>query len=183
MGSPGVGKSFAIAGLAILLLLGGLFVVSYLVTVVIGLPPGLGQPAGGRIFGGILVFVGIVLAGWVFVYRTPAGMIVSTYITFTKLFGGAPISEPLGRTEPLVVLGPQRYVRHPLYLGVILMTFGWALFGGVTFVLLGAVGLLLWDWWVLIPFEERELKALFGERYVRYMSEVPMLIPFTKRKR
>jgi protein-S-isoprenylcysteine O-methyltransferase Ste14 len=183
MASHSVGRALAVAGPVILLLLGALFAVSYLITAVIGLPPSLAPPLGVRILGGVVVVLGLAAAGWVFVYRSPASMVVSTYITFRKLFMGAPVSEPLGRTEPLVVAGPQKYVRHPLYAGVTAMTFGWALFGGTTFVLVGAVGLLLWFWLILIPFEEKELRALFGEQYDRYIRDVPMLIPFTKRKR
>lgn len=130
-----------------------------------------------------MVVAGIGAAAWVFGYRSPADMIVSTYLTFMKLLGRASVSDPSGRKEPLVVVGPQRYVRHPLYLGVIVMTFGWAFAGGVTFVLVGAVGVLLWFRLVLIPFEEKELRALFGEEFVRYAELVPMLVPFTKRKR
>ncbi len=181
MASPSVARAAAVAGPTILLLLGALFALAYLITMALGLPTSLGLPAGVQILGGVLVVVGLVVAGWIFLYRSPAAMIVSTYITFTKLFGRAPVSEPLGRTEPLVVVGPQRYVRHPLYLGVIVMVFGWALFGGYTFVLVGAVAVLLW-FWLLIPFEEKELKALFGDEYTRYMEAVPMLVPFTKRK-
>jgi len=183
MAPPSVVRAFAVAGPTILLLLGALFAVSYLVVAALGLPPSLGPPLGLRVLGGGIVVAGLAVAGWVFVYRAPASMIVSTYITFTKLFTRAPVSEPFGRTEPLVVSGPQKYVRHPLYFGVIVMTFGWALCGGSTFVLVGAAGLLLWFWLLLIPFEERELKALFGEQYTWYVEDVPMLIPFTKRKR
>jgi protein-S-isoprenylcysteine O-methyltransferase Ste14 len=183
LAAPSVGRAVVVAGPAILLLLGGLFAVSYLVTTLLGLPSSLGIPAWVGALGAVLVVGGLAEAGWVFVYRAPASMIVSTYITFRKLFVGAPVDAPLGRTEPLVVVGPQRYLRHPLYSGVIVMTFGWALLGGSTFVLIGTLGLLLWCWLVLIPFEERELKALFGEQYERYMKDVPMLVPFTKRKR
>ncbi len=183
MASPSVGRAAAVAGSVIVLLLGALFTISYLVVATLGLPPSLGLPAGARILGGVLAAVGLVEAGWVFLYRSPAAMIVSTYFTFVKLFGRTPLSEPLGRSEPLVVAGPQKYVRHPLYLGVIVMVFGWAFYGGYTFVLVGAVGVLLWFWLVLIPFEEREMKALFGEEYADYVASVPMLIPFTKRKR
>jgi methanethiol S-methyltransferase len=183
MAPPSVVRSVAVAGPTILLLLGALFGGSYLVTVALGLPSSLGLPSGVRVLGGGVVAVGLALAGWVFLYRRPSSMIVSTYITFTKLITRAPVSEPSGRTEPLVISGPQKYVRHPLYLGVIVITFGWALYDGSTFVLVAAVGLHLWFSLVLIPFEERELKALFGEQYMRYMEGVPMLVPFTKRKR
>ena len=110
-------------------------------------------------------------------------MIASTYVTFMKLFRRRPIQQPLGRSEPLVVAGLQRYTRNPLYFGVIVMTFGWALAGGYTFVLVAAFILLLWFRVVLIPFEEKELLALFGEQYRRYKDQVPMLIPFTKKRR
>ncbi len=74
-------------------------------------------------------------------------------------------------------------MRHPLYFGIIEITFGWALVGAYTFVLVAGIAVLLWFWLVLIPFEERELRALFGDQYTRYMAGVPMLIPFTKRPR
>ena len=127
--------------------------------------------------------VGISVAGWTFRYRRPSDMIASTYVTFMKLFRRRPIQQPLGRSEPLVVAGLQRYTRNPLYFGVIVMTFGWALAGGYTFVLVAAFILLLWFRVVLIPFEEKELLALFGEQYRRYKDQVPMLIPFTKKRR
>jgi protein-S-isoprenylcysteine O-methyltransferase Ste14 len=67
-----------------------------------------------------------------------------------------------------------RYVRHPLYLGLVLslwsvprMTAGHALFSfGLTcYILVG------------IAFEERDLVAHFGDRYRRYRTEVGMLVP------
>jgi protein-S-isoprenylcysteine O-methyltransferase Ste14 len=162
-------------------ILTSLFALSYLVTELLGLP-GLGLPLAARVVGVALVVVGLGVAGWIFLYRSPAAMALSTYVTLTKLFSGAPVEGWSGRKENLVVAGPQRYVRHPLYLGVILLTFGWALEGSYTFVLIGAVALLLWFWLVLIPFEEKELRALFGELYVEYARGVPTLVPFTKWK-
>jgi protein-S-isoprenylcysteine O-methyltransferase Ste14 len=82
-----------------------------------------------------------------------------------------------------VVSGPQRYTRNPLYFGVIVMVFGWALYGGYSFVYVAVLVLLVWFGSILIPFEERELHALFGEDWVKYSQETPMLVPFTKRRR
>ena len=178
-----VGKAIAIVVPTILLFIIGIFAISFVVSSILGLPPSLGLPQGLRILGGAMVVIGLAVAAWVFKYRSPADMAMSTYLTFMKLFRRAPIAESSARTEPLVLSGPQRYVRNPLYLGVIVIVFGWALWGGTTYVLVAAIALLSWFWLILIPFEERELRVLFGDQYARYMDSVPMLIPFTKRRR
>ena len=174
----------AVAALsAVVFLLSALFYAGYVASVLSGLPRSLGLGLVGRSVGAVLVAAGVAVACWVFRYRSPTAMAASTYVTFTKLFGLVPMVELSGRVEPLVVVGPQKYTRNPLYLGVILATFGWALVGEDTSVLVGAVLLLLLFRLVLIPFEETELRTLFGEQYRKYSDEVPMLIPFTRRKR
>ena len=109
-------------------------------------------------------------------------MIVSTYYTFVKMFTLAPASKLEGRTEPLVVNGPQKYVRNPLYLAATSIFLGWALLTGGTSSFVGVGFVLLWFRFVQIPFEERELRAIFGDQYSRYSKEVPMLIPFPNRR-
>lgn len=112
-----IGKAIAIAAPTMVLVLAALFSVSYLVSILLGLPPSLGLPPAVRIFGCVMTVVGLAVAGWVFRYRNPADMMVSTYATFMKLFRRAPFARFSGRTEPLVIGGPQKYVRHPLYFG------------------------------------------------------------------
>ena len=155
---------------------------SYFVSAFLGLGA-LGFPFVVRACGVILVVVGLVFAAWVFRYRSPASMIVSTYATFTKMLRRAPMAEHSDRTEPLIVAGPQRYTRNPLYFGVVLVVFGWGFYSTTAYALMAALLLALWFRLVLIPFEEKELLVLFGEQYAKYSKEVPMLVPFTKRKR
>ena len=176
-------RAAGVAGPTIILLLISLFGISYIISTLLGFPVSLNLQFVLRVAGSVLVLMGLTIAGWTFKYRSPSDMLVSSYVTFTKLFRGKRIAERLGRKEPLVIVGLQRYVRNPLYLAVIIITFGWALVGGYTFVLLATVILLLWFRVVLIPFEEKELLALFGEQYAEYKDEVPMLVPFTKRKK
>jgi protein-S-isoprenylcysteine O-methyltransferase Ste14 len=177
------GRAAAVAGPIILFIVFALFALSYLISMFAGLPVSLGLPPAASVFGGAIVVVGLALIGWVFRYRSPTAMVVSTYITFAKMFGRIPVAEKSGRTEALVVAGPQKYVRHPLYFGIIVMVFGWAFVGGYTFVLVAALAILLWFQFVMIPFEEKELLALFGDQYARYVDGVPMLFPFTKGKK
>jgi len=87
-----------------------------------------------------------------------------------------------GRSETLVIEGPQKYVRHPLYLGALLMFLGWSLLTGSVLDLAATLFIFLWFLLIQIPFEEKEMRALFGERYIEYIRDTPMLAPFTKRK-
>ena len=79
-------------------------------------------------------------------------------------------------TKPsrLRVRGAYRWVRHPLYLFCILMI--WSCPDLTTDRLLFN---LLWTAWIIVGtiLEERDLVTLFGEDYMVYQSEVPMLIP------
>jgi len=182
-GRVGTAKAMAIAAPIIMAILLSLFGVSYLVSSLLGLPPSLSLPAVVRLLGGATAILGLSMAAWTFRARSPASMIVSTYVTFDKAIRRIPAADSAGRTEPLVVSGPQKYTRNPLYFGAIAMVLGWALLGGYTFVLVATLALLLWFGLVLIPLEERELRALFGEEWKRYSAETPMLFPFIRRKK
>jgi protein-S-isoprenylcysteine O-methyltransferase Ste14 len=76
------------------------------------------------------------------------------------------------------VRGPYRLVRHPLYLGALLMI--WASPQVSADRLLFN---LLWSAWVVVGtlLEERDLVATFGDAYRRYQQEVPMLVPRARR--
>jgi protein-S-isoprenylcysteine O-methyltransferase Ste14 len=65
--------------------------------------------------------------------------------------------------------GPYTFVRHPIYLGWVLLTFGapQMTLGRLTFAFISFVYLL-----VAIPLEERALVARHGESYRRYQSRV-----------
>ena len=79
----------------------------------------------------------------------------------------------------LVTSGMYSRLRHPIYLGLLLLTAGMALYSwSVTrFALwLALVGLLTYK----IRFEEQQLVAKYPA-YAQYMREVPALIPRRKR--
>jgi protein-S-isoprenylcysteine O-methyltransferase Ste14 len=111
-------------------------------------------------------------AGWL-------GVLSTTFlINHFDLFGlrqvwlhlrGVPYT-PLRFATP----GPYRYVRHPLYVGWIVAFWATPTMSVAHLVFaLAATGYIL----AAIPFEERDLVAVHGERYARYRRSVPMLIP------
>jgi protein-S-isoprenylcysteine O-methyltransferase Ste14 len=78
--------------------------------------------------------------------------------------------------ERLQVVGPYRLVRHPLYLGWLLLVGGAAHMTGdrLTFAALTMAYLM-----VAIPWEERSLIAEFGAEYERYRARVRWrVVPF-----
>jgi len=83
---------------------------------------------------------------------------------------------PPSQRSALQVGGPYRLVRHPLYLGWILATFGAAHMTGdrAAFAVITAAYLF-----AAVPFEERSLVQSFGEAYTRYQRDVRWrIVPF-----
>jgi protein-S-isoprenylcysteine O-methyltransferase Ste14 len=78
--------------------------------------------------------------------------------------------------ETLQVSGPYRFVRHPLYSGWMVAVFAAPHMTGdrLAFALLTSIYLV-----IAIPWEERSLRAAFGEAYALYSAEVKWrVIPF-----
>ena len=78
--------------------------------------------------------------------------------------------------QRLVVEGPYRYVRNPLYDGDFCLIVGAALLTRSWVLMLGAA-LYLVQLAFQLPFEERELGERFGVRYRRYCELVPRFVP------
>ncbi len=147
----------------------------------LGLPWDARLPWPVRLLGAPLLAYGLGIAGWTAAFRGPRAMLASTWITFLKLVRRIPVGAAADRTEPLVVAGPYRFVRHPLYSGVDGLTFGIALLVDHPWAYLGALVLALWFAGVLAPFEEWELRALFGPPYAAYARSVRRFLPVRRR--
>ena len=80
------------------------------------------------------------------------------------------------RKHTLATAGPYSYVRHPQYLGFILVMFGFLL-QWPTLLTLAMFPVLLWMYVRLAGAEEREARAEFGELYERYAASTPGWIP------
>jgi protein-S-isoprenylcysteine O-methyltransferase Ste14 len=143
----------------------------------------LGMPLPVTLLGVAVLVAAALLLAWFFKFRRIGDVLVSTYVTIRKMVKRIPLEMPSGRVEPLVVAGPYKYVRHPLYLNVMLLIVGWWLVLDYTFIILGGFFLFIWFYFFLEELEERELRMLYGEQYKRYADEVPKMVPFTKLKK
>jgi protein-S-isoprenylcysteine O-methyltransferase Ste14 len=72
--------------------------------------------------------------------------------------------------------GLHRYVRHPLYLGTLLLIWSLFLFFPLLSNLLGCMAITLYTL-AGIRLEERKLLLRFGSMYADYCKRTPMLIP------
>jgi protein-S-isoprenylcysteine O-methyltransferase Ste14 len=77
----------------------------------------------------------------------------------------------------LVQSGPYRYVRHPIYSGLLLMILGTGLASGQVHGLL-AFPIALVSFWIKSRVEEQWMTAEFGERYATYKKTTWALIPY-----
>ena len=96
-------------------------------------------------------------------------------LAFAMLGKGTPA--PFDPPRRLVVAGPYRYVRNPMYIGAGLALAGAALFYR-SLPLLGYVGLFLLATHAFIVFyEEPTLTRLFGQQYRAYQMRVRRWLP------
>ncbi|MCA9505215.1 MAG: isoprenylcysteine carboxylmethyltransferase family protein [Spirochaetaceae bacterium] len=87
----------------------------------------------------------------------------------------------LVKNHALTTTGPYAHLRHPLYLGTLLVGsgFAWLVGGWIAFAALA----VLWPWFAFRYFPRKErsesarLAALYGPRFERYRTAVPALWP------
>jgi protein-S-isoprenylcysteine O-methyltransferase Ste14 len=86
--------------------------------------------------------------------------------------------EPLHPTEYLVVSGLYRYVRNPMYLGVLTMIFGQAVFlANRHIAIYGACAAAVMHLFVAL-YEEPTLQKKYGPEYTDYREQVGRWIPW-----
>ena len=89
--------------------------------------------------------------------------------------GGTPA--PIAPTQTLVVVGLHRYVRNPMYIGVLLAILGQAiLFLSLHIALYAAIFCVIVHCFVLF-YEEPTLRKQFGADYAACAARVPRWLP------
>lgn len=101
------------------------------------------------------------------------------FTVFSREIGGAAAAGP----ARLVTSGPYHWVRHPMYLVVILLFLGLGLMLASWFILLYTAAILLALWLLAVPREDARLAAMFGDAYERYRGRTGAFVPFVRTKR
>ena len=83
----------------------------------------------------------------------------------------------LKQDHELIRSGPYRYVRHPIYTGLLIAFAGSAIARGEWRGLL-ALAIAFAALWRKLRLEEQWMVETFGDAYLRYRAEVRALIPF-----
>ena len=121
---------------------------------------------------GWVLFVASVVAGtWAVAKMGWARLLLAG-----ALFPPAAGAEKNGVPQRLVVEGPYRYVRNPLYDGDFCLIVGAGLLSQ-SWVLMLVAALYLAQLALQLPLEERELMDRFGRSYRRYCELVPRFVP------
>lgn len=85
------------------------------------------------------------------------------------------ISNSPGKQQQIMAKGPYRWVRHPLYLFLIVI-----IWSCPVLTIDRLVFNIMWTFWIVIGtyLEDRDLHREFGSQYLEYSLRVPMLIPY-----
>lgn len=120
------------------------------------------MPAWLRVLGGLLVAAGLPL-------------VVLAFVRFVTEGRGTPA--PVAETDRLVIGGPYRWVRNPMYVAVGSVIAGQALLLGqpVLWIWLAAFGAAVAAF--VHGYEEPRLSEKYGEEYEAYRRAVPAWVP------
>lgn len=84
---------------------------------------------------------------------------------------------PRGVPKQLVIIGPYRYVRNPMLLGILLIVLGEGFYFQSLSILSYMAAFFIFVNLLLLPGEERRLEERFGENYLHYKEKVHRWLP------
>ncbi|HJU66534.1 MAG TPA: isoprenylcysteine carboxylmethyltransferase family protein [Gemmatimonadaceae bacterium] len=149
-----------------------LFAVTVVATVLVLIPLWIVQAGGpaqiasgaGRYVGPLLISAGTILMLW-------------CWGAFAVRGRGTPM--PIDPPRRLVIVGPYRYVRNPMYIAGITVILGLAAVFGAKPLIAYAAGYWLAAHLFVVLYEERTLSKRFGAEYAAYRAAVGRWIPRT----
>ena len=83
---------------------------------------------------------------------------------------------PQGEATAFVIEMPYTFTRNPMYLGLTLVLFGFAVFYGSIAMLIAPIAFVVIIDRMVIPLEEQNMERLFGPTYSDYQTRVRRLL-------
>jgi len=80
--------------------------------------------------------------------------------------------KPFVESSVLILEGPFRFSRHPMYLGMVLALLGVAIILGSLITFLTPIVFFIIMQIVFIPLEEKSMEKTFGQKYLDYKNHV-----------
>ena len=125
---------------------------------------GLAEPPTGLF---AVLLIGLALLG--------AGMVIWVSVTFVRTGRGTPV--PTVPPKNFIAEGLYRFVRNPMYIGVLLILFAEAILFRSAWILLYAALLWLALHTFAVMVEEPQLERRFGDAYRDYRAQTPRWLP------
>ena len=104
-------------------------------------------------------------------------LVIGAFVSLPGLALRAWASGHLKKNEALATTGPYAYTRNPLYLGSFLIGLGFTIAAGRPILAIIFIVMVLGIYLPVMRVEAQTLEELFGKKYKRYASEVPLLWP------
>ena len=101
-------------------------------------------------------------------------LLLDAFVRFARASG---TPAPIAPTQHLVVVGPYRFVRNPMYLAVVAIILGQAVLFGNGWVVVWAVAVAAAVALFVYGYEQPTLERTYGDEYARYRANVPAWIP------
>jgi protein-S-isoprenylcysteine O-methyltransferase Ste14 len=108
------------------------------------------------------------------------GAVILLWSFWNFLHEGRGTPAPVDPPKELVVAGFYRYVRNPMYVGILAAIFGHFLWFGYWDLLIYAIVVFVGFHTFVTLYEEPTLKGKFGAAYENYLKRVPRWIPRVK---
>lgn len=109
------------------------------------------------------------IAGWtVFVF----GFLISASGRFAFAKADTEVVPVSKKNSVLVVTGPFKATRNPMYLGILVATLGLSFVIGTYLAFAAPVAFFLFVNFISIPYEEEKMESQFGEDYRAYKARV-----------
>src|SRR5947208_4719840 len=103
------------------------------------------------------------------------GLVLWCLVTFA--FVGKGTAAPFDPPRQLVIVGPYRFVRNPIYIGAVVAMLGAAMVLWSSWLVLYAFVVLIVTHLLVIFYEEPHLRRVFGQPYEDYLQTVHRWIP------